>query len=237
MFFPLLLPNLAYWYDAFSITGLAGGSPVDQWNDLSGNARHMTSTLTARPVYMPSAFNNLPCLSTDGSNDFMIANGMGLLNFTIVMALFVRNRTLDNAGILSLTPVSGNDWNNVNGLVVYVSHNDNSIDVLRSIGTNTLVLGGAAGSASHVPQVLALRLSSGTAALKVNGIANATDTYSDLNAINFSRLVIGARGTNNIATTPFGFVDFAEIAIYSTALSDSDLSNFESYLMNKWRIM
>lgn len=54
---PLSMPNLAAWFRDTIV-----GSPVDQWTDLSGNARHALGSGGTRPIYTASdaTLNNLP---------------------------------------------------------------------------------------------------------------------------------------------------------------------------------
>jgi hypothetical protein len=56
-----VISGLAAWYDANRITGLADGAAVSQWNDLSGNGRHLTqNTATNKPLYRSANPNLAP---------------------------------------------------------------------------------------------------------------------------------------------------------------------------------
>lgn len=74
----LLLPSdisgLYTWYR--SDQGITIATGVSQWNDLSGNAKHLTQATGAnQPAYnaTDSNFNNHPSLTFDGSNDYLSA--------------------------------------------------------------------------------------------------------------------------------------------------------------------
>ena len=56
--------------DASTVTTVSGA--VSQWNDKSGNARHLTQgTAANRPAYQATGLNGLPTLQFDGFNDFL----------------------------------------------------------------------------------------------------------------------------------------------------------------------
>jgi len=49
----------------------ASGDPVGEWQDQSGNSRHITSSSTSRPTVAASTQNGLPGLLFDKSDDYM----------------------------------------------------------------------------------------------------------------------------------------------------------------------
>jgi hypothetical protein len=51
------------------------------------------------------------------------------------------------------------------------------------------------------------------------------------------KTIIEARGANGAPAVAYGHNDFGEIGIYSAALSDSDLSDLETHLMDQWGII
>jgi hypothetical protein len=67
-FIPTALANLAVWYRADQGVTL-NGSTVSQWNDLSGNGRHLTQgTASAQPLFVANGINGQPAVefvSTD----------------------------------------------------------------------------------------------------------------------------------------------------------------------------
>ena len=74
------------------ITGLTDGTAVSQWDDTSGNDRHVTqATPTSRPIYKTGILNGLPVLRFDGVDDCI--NGVhSLLNdqFTLFVVYVPR---------------------------------------------------------------------------------------------------------------------------------------------------
>lgn len=63
--------NLALWFSSDSGITLVGNE-VSQWNDRSGNARHLTpAAATNRPKFTAGALNGLPEILFDGGNDYL----------------------------------------------------------------------------------------------------------------------------------------------------------------------
>ncbi len=59
------------WLRADSISSVADGNPIPQWNDISGNDHHASQgTATDQPVFNDNVINNQPVVTFDGSNDF-----------------------------------------------------------------------------------------------------------------------------------------------------------------------
>ncbi len=68
--------DLIAWWDASNTGSLTlSGSEVTQWNDLSGNARHVSQSIAGRyPVYSATAFNtSYPGLNYVDSDDSLIS--------------------------------------------------------------------------------------------------------------------------------------------------------------------
>lgn len=68
-FTPSNLTGLVRWYDATQITGLASGSSVPTWNDLSTTASHATNpTASTQPLYFTNAQNGKSVVSFGGTH-------------------------------------------------------------------------------------------------------------------------------------------------------------------------
>jgi hypothetical protein len=52
---PLTIAGLQAWYKADTITPVADGTQIDQWDDSSGNGNHATQTGATRPSYKSNA--------------------------------------------------------------------------------------------------------------------------------------------------------------------------------------
>jgi hypothetical protein len=72
---PAQLPGLALWLDADDASTITlNGSTVSQWNDKSGNARHVSQATAAnQPTLTASGLNGKPEIRFDGVNDYLAA--------------------------------------------------------------------------------------------------------------------------------------------------------------------
>jgi hypothetical protein len=72
---PTGLPNLAAWYRADQ--GITIVTGVSQWNDLSGNSKHLQqATLTNQPLFVASGINSQPTVRFDGVDNFMTSSSL-----------------------------------------------------------------------------------------------------------------------------------------------------------------
>jgi hypothetical protein len=74
-FDPRTIADLSVWYDASVASSITIETGVSQWNDLSGNNRHLTQTITNnQPAYVTNALNGRPAVDFDGTNDSLSAS-------------------------------------------------------------------------------------------------------------------------------------------------------------------
>lgn len=81
--------STALWLDAADVaTVTLNGSTVSQWNDKSGNSRHVSqATASQQPTWNATGLNSKPILTFDGSNDVLLnasVGASGLSNVTII---------------------------------------------------------------------------------------------------------------------------------------------------------
>lgn len=90
--------NNAFWIKADAGTSsTTNGTPINQWQDVSGNANHVSQTTAAQqPLYATSVMNGYPAIQFDfnntaGQNDFLsgvdaanLDNTNGLTIFTVI---------------------------------------------------------------------------------------------------------------------------------------------------------
>lgn len=77
--------ELLQWLKADAITGLSNNDPVSLWLDSSLNARNMTGSGTARPLYLTNQINGLPAIDFDGSNDLLSSGAYSLAGQKLAM--------------------------------------------------------------------------------------------------------------------------------------------------------
>ena len=261
--------GLQAWYDASDSATLfdatSGGSlvaadgGVARWEDKSGNARHMTQSVSvSRPLRKTAVQNGLGVLRFDGSNDFMsIASSTGAFAFLhggstgySVFAVGKQASATNHFTFLN-TGVGGSPSGDSGQLGFMLA-------ILSSLRRYVAIRNGVADVATVSPvatvtqnQFYALSVvgtpNSGTAsaraALRTNGgSADTNGSTGGSSTSNASRDAVlgryvgypGAGGAPD--SDQYSNGDMCEIIIYNTALSDANRALVESYLLAKWGI-
>jgi hypothetical protein len=261
---PTSLTGLQLWLDAADATTLydatTGGSlvaadgAVARWEDKSGNARHMTqSTAGSRPARKTAIQGGLDVLRFDGSNDFMsVASSTATFKFlhstnsTIFLVLDSNESgfgailsTYDTASVnVGISLETANGSGTADKFVHRVARGVNNTSAAGQ-ATGNAFLGSSFNVISVVTQPIAtaadrssIRRNGGTAA---TGNTN-TDLPSSANSqYNLSLATDNYLGVGS-GTASYSSMDIAEIIIYNFAVSDTDRSAVESYLITKWGI-
>lgn len=211
---PTSITGLAAWFKADAITGKIDGDAIAQWNDGSGNNRHLAqATGSKQPLYKTAIQNSLPIVRFDGTDDTM-------------KVAFTLNQPEHVFAVVKITSTSASKYLWDGGAVgdVMVLYQSLSAGNLRQYaGTNGASLTGISWATFH--QVSAL-YNGASSEIRLDAAATATS----VGAANAGGLAVGSNfgGTNNSA------IDVAEILVYSAALSATDKGRVEAYLKSKW---
>lgn len=228
-FDPRRISGLAAWWDASdaaSITTVSGA--VSQWNDKSGNGVHATqTTANNRPVNTSQTLNGRAVMTFDGTNDIMSFTGTARTDET--QFVVVRNNLV--AGVLSTQQILG-DASSGFGLYAQIKNEGSPLSDLIAFNAGAFSIGTTVArylfpaNNPFGPAVVAnIRSAASGGILRTDGVQRATCTTS--NSYTLAR--IGGVG----AVLPLnGYI--AEIAIYSRALSLSEVQQIERYLATKW---
>lgn len=234
------IPGLALWLDAAdaSTVTLDGSNNVSQWNDKSGNARHLTQgTALNRPSYVTGVLNGLPVVRPDGIND-------------VLQSAAQTAATWYGSGTQQITWIY---------LVAYINTGRWSLQLAETLGgnTNRMILdrqpsgvgnldfqftagstGGQITTAPYLSPITAWAIETvrwtngGTPTLRRTTTA-ATNTYSAGSTLTGTMAdnQYAAVGAGNILPANF---NLAEWMIYNRELSDAEVAQIESYLLAKW---
>jgi hypothetical protein len=237
---------------------VAADGAVARWQDISGNARHVTQgTSSARPVRKTGIQNGLAVVRFDGSNDFMsVASSTATFKFLHgsdhTLFFVVKPRALNTREFLFETGPHGSPSGDIGSLGASCFFNTTgSVSHLSRAGTtpevsNTTSTGTVAAGTCYVVSIVA-QPSNGTASLRssirINGssaIANntQTDSVSSSNArldLTFGRGT-GYNGDGSEEYEQCSDFDYCEVIMYNSALSSTDRAAVENYLTNKWGI-
>jgi hypothetical protein len=241
------LPNLwtpdeittALWLDAADITSLTlDGTAVSQWADKSGNNRHATSTLTARPVVTEASLNGLRTITFDGSNDYLsVGTALGKpTNYTI----FVVGRITKALSSFQNLTMSCNSLGTM----------DTSWGAIRNHsswpGQTNWIYGNGSGASRYGTGAGAFVLNEWAihGLLHQNGVQNET-AYKDGAALTNGNLTgaatVVAGTAHDLSLGRAGAYSdhylgggIAEVIICTSALSVTAQQRIEGYLAHKW---
>jgi hypothetical protein len=229
--FPTDITGLIARYDSQNLSSIAlSGSDVTQWDDLSGNGNHATQgTATNRPKSGTRTLNGKNVLDFDGSNDFLINNGVAA-SFTgedkpwTFFFVTDRDATLNSGfSISSSTTNSPFIWQ-------YASTMD-----LRDNGLNEVILF-TTGSESSGLKIITYRSSGLNFTSWLAKTAVNTGTAYNIGGITINISTIGAlRGTGGITNgTLFYNGAIGELIYYNRELTTSEVSRVQDYLVSRW---
>lgn len=255
-FSPPQISGLELWLDSSDSSTIyqsAGGSlavsdgdPVGQWQDKSGKSRHATQTDgTKKPGLKVGIKNGKNIVRFDGSNDSLVISGsnssLAFLHKTdsTIFVVFSGSK-LATTGLIDSTA----------GSSAYTGHsiywaNDGSFTqfITNSSGSGATAPISNTSSASYFSgqySVLSAvaKPANGTASNRGSFVLNSSSSVQ--NNTNTGTPSSGnATNSYTIGSLQAGYYlngDIAEMIIYSSALSDQDLSIVNGYLNKKWSI-
>lgn len=241
--------SLALWLDAEdSSTITLNGSNVSQWNDKSGNARHVAQATAAnQPTFQSTGFNGRPTLNFDGTDDFMtMSNVLQIGNSSAVsysaFVAFQQTSTSVNARFLFRGSAGSGSSNTDYGLFSEQNGATGDTAPLYRFGTGAATDAVAwqriaSPSASTDPVIFGgvMNAATGTTGTKesyFNGTLAASGSYTTKGPA-ATEAAIGAQVN---AGTPSAFTPAAvsEIVMCRAALSTTDRQLLEGYLAWKW---
>jgi hypothetical protein len=216
---PVEIPDCALWLDANdrgSISTNATGSVI-QWNDKSGNARHVGQASNAiRPTLSASngSLNNLPTIGFSGMGALTSSTFSSVTSQPMTYFFVTRCENVSSKGLFSTSGGS-------NTIVQWTATNNIQLQdtVFINVPTPFPTL--------NVPIVLTVQHSNTNASARFNGIRPQVPASVGA-ALTITSFNIGTYSGNNYIG-PIG-----EVIAYSRALSDAEITLVEKYLGQKW---
>jgi hypothetical protein len=237
--------DLVLWLDAELSARTESGGVVDQWDDLSGNGYHATSTLTARPAYNATGIGGAyPALIFDGSNDKLLTPALAAMAGAMGASVYVVAIDSSTAacylleygsgggvtipGSFSILPNIGNA-----GSLSFYAYGSGGFNFWRSnADTETLTphkviacsVDFSAAGASEIAPIQ----SNGTAlAGSQTGANNSASGFVSL------QLAIGAQVTGGSPTN----CRIGAVLVYKRAHSDAEKLEVTEYLAARWGLV
>lgn len=212
--------------DAASITTIGGA--VSQWNDKSGNGRHLAQgTSSLRPLYSSTGFNGRPAIDFDGVDDWL--RNDAYQPYGAYTAFFVVAR--DGASEDTLWLIGGS-----NKTEIIFINSAGYTQISLGIGSSTAV--GVTPSTSTDSRSFLLWSSwdgAGTASTDCRIGYDGTPQYvTTSGALGYDAEVGFGLGRRPIQGTNTFDGKVSEVLFFDHALADSTIATIEGYLAHKW---
>ena len=222
---PTDIPGLLGWWDAADTgTITATGGSVDQWNDKSGNGRHLVDGATA-PTTGATTINGLNVL--DFSDDQLIYDaGSDILDvdpYTLVFVVRMPGTGVVDRFVAFVKSAGGNDFEGGNAVTHVSPTGDTTCLSVSSDGSGAVV---------DAPSNVLFR-----ARTSKNGTTwtTAVDDTVDTATLASSTLSLVRRIYIGTTPTGAGFTgSLGEVALYNSVLSAGELDDLNDYLVAKW---
>lgn len=219
--------NLQLWLDAADIVGKVDGDPISQWDDSSGNGRHVTQgTGSDQPTYKTNILNGQPVVRFDGSNDFLVSSA--LISSMIAASAYTIFAVVTPTTISSNNALSyQNDaaYADTGGFFALTFKSTPTAHVFNWDGNEDTT---SVSITAATPVLLMTRHDSGNLYISKNG-----ETEASVASGNTSTLT-GALRVGRNYQSEFLQGDIAELLIYNVVLSASDRNAILYYLGYKY---
>jgi hypothetical protein len=195
-----------------------GADKVSAWADQSGNGNDVTQAAgDSQPLWVASQLNGYPSIRFDGANDAMVTAPFVLSQPEDIYLVIKQPSFLHGDSIM--------DGNAVNsGRVAQLNP---SPEIALYAGGAGWVCNTTTGSLNW--QLLQSRFNGAASLTRING---GVPVVGDPGAANMGGVSLGATG----GIGDFCNIEFSEIIIYSSALSDSNRQLVETYLNGRYAI-
>lgn len=235
-FSPSDISGLEFWIDADDSSFTLTGSLVDQWNDISGNSRHVTGSGTARPT--KTTVGGLEVVDFDGSNDVLTWSGTSFdLSTGWTICAVMAHNSLSSTGNTWFSITDGAGAGQDVGVRCRYEGNASSPDWAVRGDFPTLNLSQDMGQAVGTTQVWAiLSGASGSAAITDNNNypTEETDTYTDEPSSACTDIAVCSRLSGSTVNGSHADVQIRALLVYSNDITgDSKFSDLVTWLDDK----
>jgi hypothetical protein len=213
------------WLSADKITGLNDGDAISTWIDRADTGNIATASSTTRPIYKTSILNSQPIVRFDGSNDTMPLAFQPLTGATAGTFFGVCKLDADPPATSQTGPILGDFGNDPGADTVFPWTDGTIYDAWGSTVRKTTANPSPALTSWFI---YCVQSASGLWRNYVNGGAVLYTTGT--NTVTFDT----APKIGSDAGLYFLDGDIAEIIVYNTQLSTSDMNSVGNYLVAKY---
>ena len=225
---PDQISGLKLWLDASQgvttdgTTPAVDGNTVQQWNDQSiGGYNAIQLTADSKPIYKTNVMNGKPVVRFGGGQKIITSNFLDS-SFNTSLTFFIVTAT-DNRGIQISTSNQGTTW--------YTGNDSGAIFETDNLSKQQSMMKDVGGISLSNPTIETLVYNGSQKVMHLNGISNTLSATGNLGLS--GALTIGTLSTVDM----FSYTgDIAEIIVYNSVLTDTQVEQIESYLMSKYGI-
>lgn len=208
-------------YQSSAITGKVDGDALSQWNDTSGNSRHMLqATAGKQPLYKTNINYSKPAVRFDGVDDFMQTAGFGTLAQPFEVLIVCKYRTSTHAGVPYMLGGHG-------GSTFQLRWGAGAAPQFVTIGAGSAVSSSGTsdpGSAWHAWEGL---FNGASSALYEDGTSIAA---GNAGAGSITALAVAADGNG----ASLGDIDVQEVLVINRAATTQERSDLHAYLVQTY---
>jgi hypothetical protein len=228
-----IIDNAIGWYDASdSSTVTVDTGAVSQWDDISGNGRHMKqATGGIQPTYNGQTINGLNVIWFEGTNDVMNTDALSSINLTEVAIISIGMPKTDG-DYPNLGDVESTDASDKLALRGLCGPTSGSISTVFSLDTVSSNITSSTNSAFPEEQEVIMSgwYDGADAKCRINGgTLSATQNVAD-----GATFTINHIGCGRDSNTPKNY--HGEMVILNTASTDI-IEKVEGYLAWKWKMV
>lgn len=214
----------ALWLDAADGDTLTiVNSVVSQWDDKSGNDRHLSqSTANQRPAVQSGELDSKDVIRFDGSNDYLVRNGFFTLGSVGCVAV-IKYRSLGSTSALALSA----RWDGGAGKRFYLWADNSNFTFAVGGNPATTTITTTSNTGWNLFSQFAV---GGTHYAGLNGADVGSEANTDTSSPEWFSLGALVAETGSSATN-FATCDIAELVFVT---STADRQKLEGYLAHKW---
>ena len=228
---PLLVKNLAAWYDASTSANVTLSSlSISAFKDISGNGETLTQSTSAnQPLYATSGINGLGSVVFNGSSQYLVSTDTNfsrllLPTSTVFIVQSSNNNTQNSRTLASSTIYAAKIPYNNNVAFEMGNGSTNRLSAptstVSSMGSHVWTLTGNQTTGSERFNIDGTRISSTSGAVSTSTIT--------------CPLTVGALNGCGYLPQDYFSGEVGEILVYSPNLSGTEYQYIEGYLACKW---
>ena len=211
---------------------VASGSPtyVSLWNDLSGQGNNASGTSGSQPTFVYSGANFLQAVKFNGSSQFLSFPSLSTTSFTGLTMFVVLQPSAITA---SARIVDFGDGASGNDILFQIASSGSNCQFWTYSGTSGTYAQSASALNAGQAVLLDAVQSGNSATFNVNGTPGTTN--SSMNSIPFVTLSSNVLGQASNGGNYYPG-QISEVLLYSTALTSSQITAIEAYLIQKYQL-